>query len=215
MNQFAGMNLKINFIWVSSENEDKVLRYTDSLTNVKFINDIDSTIWNEFKPTGWGVGFAFSAAGDMLWHGYTSEITEEILSAIGEGRSIERKNYRFGIEYSMVNVVGFGNSEASVINHEDGDEWRLNNKPLSSLIRVLVNTIYGQNVEILELGAERANTPIKLSVRFRFDKGERASSYLRFLKMLCGGYDIQLTVGESREDGIKTVVVIDYTKYSG
>jgi thiol-disulfide isomerase/thioredoxin len=214
MNQFARLNPKMNFIWVSSENEDAVLRSTDSSTNMKFINDADSTIWKKFNPTGWGVGFAFSAAGDMLWHGYTSEITEEMLSAITEGRSIERKKYRFGIEYLMVNEVGFGDYVFSIIDHEDGEEWRLKNKPMSSLISVLVHAIYGQ-VEIIELGAERASTPIKLSVRFRFDKGERASSFLKFLKMLCGGYDIQLTVGESREDGLKTIVVIDYTKYSG
>jgi hypothetical protein len=215
MDAIAKSNPEISFIWISAEDENKISEYTDSLTYLRFVNDKDSVIWKEFNPTGWGIGYAFGDNGNLLWHGYTSELTDEILSSVLSGSRVERKSYTFGVEYTVAHKVGFGEYSTSVIPHEDGQEWRFENKPITSLIGMLVRGIYGNDVKIISLGAERAATPISFSVRFHYAEGEWKSTFRRFLNMLCGGYNIQMSFGDDREEGLTNVVVIDYTGYSG
>ena len=70
------------------------------------------------------------------------------------------------------------------------------------------------DIRIVTLHEERAATPVSLRVRFRCAREDRREAHARLLKMLCAGYDIGLTVGETREHGLQPAVLIDYGKFS-
>lgn len=214
MNHFAGKRKNLAFVWVSALKDEDVTDFADSLTNISFIHDPDSVIWNEFDPKLWGEVFAFSAAGELIWHGSTYEITEGILSSIEQGIAPERKKHRFSMEYSVQNDVGYGESEFTAIPHDDGEELRVKNKSLSALLRTLARGAYGNDVQIVSLHEERAMAPVSLRVRFRCAREERSEARARLLKMLCAGYDIGLTIGETRDHGLQQVVVLDFGKFS-
>lgn len=214
MNQFAGKRPKLAFVWVNALKDEDVSRFADSLTNISFVYDPDSLIWKDFGPNLWGEVFAFSATGEQIWHGSTYEITEEILSAIEQGISPERKKHRFAMEYSVQNDGGYGDSEFSAITHDDGEELRVKNNTFAALLKTLAKMAYGGNVRIVTLHEERAASPVILRVRFRCAYEDRREARARLLKMLCAGYDVGLTVGESRDNGLEKVVVMDYGKFS-
>jgi hypothetical protein len=214
MNQLAGKRPNLTFVWVNALKDEDVSGFADSLENISFVYDPDSLIWKEFGPKLWGEVFSFSPAGELLWHGSTYEITEEILSSIEQGVVTERKKHRFAMEYSVQNDVGYGDSEFSAIPHDDGEELRLKHNTFSDLIKTLVNGAFGNDIRIVTLYEERAATPVSLRVRFRCAREDRREARARLLKMLCAGYDIGLTVGETREHGLQPVVLIDYGKFS-
>lgn len=214
MNQFAGKRPKISFVWVNALKDEDVTCFAGSLMNISFVHDPDSLIWKDFDPKIWGEVFAFSAAGKLLWHGSTYEITEEILSSIEQGIAPKRKKHRFAVEYSVQNDVGYGGGEYSVEPHDDGEELLVKKHSFASLLEMLAQMAYGGDVRVVALHEARAAAPVTLRVRYRCAREERREARARLLKMLCAGYDVGLTVSESRDNGMQKEVVLDYGEFS-
>ena len=207
MNTHAGRMPGLNFIWVSAETDARLERLADTLTNIHYVVDRDSVSWRLFDPGLWGVGFAFDRKGGALWHGYAAELSESMLTQISAETRTEKKPHRFGLEYRVTNGVDYKDSQISVGNSDDSEEWELQNKYFTSILGVLVQGGYGGRTEIVYLHPEHASAFVNMKLRIRYGTLPKQEARQRALKMLCAAYDIGLEVGEPREDGTHKVVL--------
>ena len=97
------------------------------------------------------------------------------------------------------NDVGYGGGEYSVEQHDDGEELLVKKHSFASLLEMLAQMAYGGDVRVVALHEARAAAPVSLRVRYRCAREERREARARLLKMLCAGYEVGLTVSESRD----------------
>ena len=204
---------RAQFKYVNSEDYDPKI-YQEKYVNLSFLWDKDSVIWKKYNPTAWGIVVIEDGNNMEMWKGYTYQITDRLLETLMAGDEVEVMSPKYVVNMSVEQSVEPGPSEIAYDPDAEGLHMAIKNKTIGAVFRHILRSIHGFNANITSIDELNANIPHNITLKVDCSRAEAKRLVLnRLLRMLAGGYNVDIVLKNPDQEHVPRNIVIDYSEY--